>query len=98
MCSGGPRHSHGRRTHDRQDGLVRSQPWLPKRKFNVKKKALPPELPHKMDACWHAANYLSVRQIYLYDNPLLKRPLTLADVKRMLLDTCVTENTKGALA
>ena len=40
---------------------------------------------HKMDAYWRAANYLSVGQIYLYDNPLLKRPLTLADVKHMLL-------------
>jgi phosphoketolase len=39
----------------------------------------------RMDAYWRAANYLSVGQIYLYDNPLLKRPLTLADVKRMLL-------------
>ena len=38
-----------------------------------------------MDAYWRAANYLSVGQIYLYDNPLLKRPLTLADVKRMLV-------------
>jgi phosphoketolase len=37
------------------------------------------------DAYWRAANYLSVGQIYLYDNPLLKRPLTLADVKHMLL-------------
>ena len=43
------------------------------------------ELLHKMDAYWRAANYLSVGQIYLYDNPLLKRPLTLADVKHMLL-------------
>jgi xylulose-5-phosphate/fructose-6-phosphate phosphoketolase len=34
---------------------------------------------------WRAANFLSVGQIYLYDNPLLKRPLTLADVKHMLL-------------
>ena len=31
-----------------------------------------------MDAYWRAANYLSVGQIYLYDNPLLKRPLALA--------------------
>ncbi len=46
---------------------------------------LTPELLHKMDAYWRAANYLSVGQIYLYDNPLLKRPLVLADVKRMLL-------------
>ena len=34
-----------------------------------------------MDAYWRAANYLSVGQIYLYDNPLLKRPLALSDVK-----------------
>jgi xylulose-5-phosphate/fructose-6-phosphate phosphoketolase len=43
------------------------------------------ELLQKMDAYWRAANYLSVGQIYLYDNPLLKEPLTLANVKRMLL-------------
>ena len=48
-------------------------------------RTLSPELLHKMDAYWRAANYLSVGQIYLYDNPLLKRPLTLADVKHMLL-------------
>jgi xylulose-5-phosphate/fructose-6-phosphate phosphoketolase len=46
---------------------------------------LPPELLRKIDAYWRAANYLSVGQIYLYDNPLLKRPLALADVKHMLL-------------
>jgi xylulose-5-phosphate/fructose-6-phosphate phosphoketolase len=46
---------------------------------------LAPELLHRMDAYWRAANYLSVGQIYLFDNPLLKRPLVLADVKRMLL-------------
>ncbi len=38
-----------------------------------------------IDAYWRAANYLSVGQIYLYDNPLLRRPLALADVKHMLL-------------
>ena len=38
-----------------------------------------------IDAYWRAANYLSVGQIYLFDNPLLKRPLVPADVKRMLL-------------
>ena len=43
------------------------------------------ELLGRMNAYWRAANYLSVGQIYLYDNPLLKRPLTLADVKHMLL-------------
>ena len=46
---------------------------------------LAPELRHNMDAYWRAANYLSVGQIYLYANPLLKRPLVLTDIKHMLL-------------
>ena len=47
--------------------------------------ALSPELLRNMDAYWRAANYLSVGQLYLHDNPLLKEPLTLAHVKHMLL-------------
>jgi xylulose-5-phosphate/fructose-6-phosphate phosphoketolase len=47
--------------------------------------ALSPELLHKMDAYWRAANYLSVGQIYLYDNPLLRAPLQLSHVKPTLL-------------
>ncbi len=43
------------------------------------------ELLRRIDAYWRAANYLSVAQIYLRDNPLLERPLALADVKTMLL-------------
>ncbi len=39
----------------------------------------------KMDAYWRAANYLSVGQIYLYDNPLLKKPLARAHIKPRLL-------------
>ncbi len=39
----------------------------------------------KIDAYWRAANYLSVGQIYLCDNPLLREPLALAHIKRMLL-------------
>ncbi len=39
----------------------------------------------KMNAYWRAANYLSVGQIYLLDNPLLREPLQLDDVKRRLL-------------
>jgi xylulose-5-phosphate/fructose-6-phosphate phosphoketolase len=39
----------------------------------------------KINAYWRAANYLSVGQIYLYDNPLLRQPLTLAHVKPRLL-------------
>jgi len=34
---------------------------------------------------WRAANYLSVGQIYLLDNPLLEEPLTLAHIKPRLL-------------
>jgi xylulose-5-phosphate/fructose-6-phosphate phosphoketolase len=46
---------------------------------------LPPEELRLIDAWWRAANYLSVGQIFLFDNPLLKRPLAPGDVKRMLL-------------
>ena len=38
-----------------------------------------------IDAYWRAANYLSVGQIYLYDNPLLREPLTLAHVKPLVV-------------
>ena len=38
-----------------------------------------------IDSYWRAANYLSVGQIYLLDNPLLKEPLTLQHVKRRFL-------------
>src|SRR5687767_1835910 len=39
----------------------------------------------RMNAYWRAANYLSVGQIYLYDNPLLREPLKLEHVKPRLL-------------
>ncbi len=44
-----------------------------------------PDLLRKMDAWWRAANYLSVGQIYLLDNPLLKQPLKKEDIKPRLL-------------
>jgi xylulose-5-phosphate/fructose-6-phosphate phosphoketolase len=44
----------------------------------------PAEL-HAIDAYWRAANYLSVGQIYLLDNPLLRQPLTLKHIKPRLL-------------
>jgi xylulose-5-phosphate/fructose-6-phosphate phosphoketolase len=44
----------------------------------------PPEL-HAIDAYWRAANYLSVGQIYLVDNPLLREPLRLEHIKPRLL-------------
>ena len=46
---------------------------------------LSPEQLRKMHAFWRAANYLSVGQIYLFDNPLLKEPLQLKHVKPRLL-------------
>ena len=46
---------------------------------------LPADLLRKMDAYWRAANYLSVGQIYLLDNPLLREPLKLEHVKPRLV-------------
>jgi xylulose-5-phosphate/fructose-6-phosphate phosphoketolase len=43
------------------------------------------EIIDKIDAYWRAANYLSVGQIYLYDNPLLRQPLAIEHVKPRLL-------------
>jgi xylulose-5-phosphate/fructose-6-phosphate phosphoketolase len=39
----------------------------------------------RMDAYWRATNYVSVGQLYLYDNPLLREPLTLAHVKPLVV-------------
>ena len=47
--------------------------------------SLSPDLLRKVNAWWRAANYLSVGQIYLHDNPLLKEPLKLNHVKPRLL-------------
>ena len=55
------------------------------KKTNHTNKPLSPDLLRKMDAYWRAANYLSVGQIYLYDNPLLKRPLKREHIKPRLL-------------
>src|SRR3954464_11746147 len=46
---------------------------------------LTPEELDRIDAWWRAANYLSVGQIYLLDNPLLREPLEVAHVKPRLL-------------
>ena len=46
---------------------------------------LSPDVLRKVDAYWRAANYLSVGQIYLYDNPLLKQPLKASHIKPRLL-------------
>jgi xylulose-5-phosphate/fructose-6-phosphate phosphoketolase len=51
----------------------------------MKANTLSPELLRKMNAYWRAANYLSVGQIYLYDNPLLREPLSQAHVKPIVV-------------
>lgn len=61
-----------------------------KPKLTAKKKAragayLPDDVVKKIDAYWRAANYLSIGQIYLYDNPLMRRPLSQDDIKPLLM-------------
>jgi xylulose-5-phosphate/fructose-6-phosphate phosphoketolase len=51
----------------------------------VPSKVLSADELHRMDAYWRAANYLSVGQIYLYDNPLLREPLKPEHIKPRLL-------------
>ena len=51
----------------------------------MKTNTLSPELLKNIHAYWRAANYLSVGQLYLRDNPLLRKPLKMLDVKSMLL-------------
>jgi xylulose-5-phosphate/fructose-6-phosphate phosphoketolase len=46
---------------------------------------LGPEELRRTNAYWRAANYLAVGQLYLYDNPLLREPLTLAHVKPLVV-------------
>ena len=52
---------------------------------SISDQPLSPEYLAKIDAYWRAANYLSIGQVYLKDNPLLKKPLTFEDVKPRLL-------------
>ena len=56
-----------------------------RKKTNLTDKPLSPDLLRKINAFWCATNYLSVGQIYLYDNPLLKKPLMLEHVKPRLM-------------
>ena len=55
------------------------------RSLQSQRGVLSPEELRKIDAYWRAANYLSVGQIYLYDNPLLRAPLKLEHIKPRLL-------------
>ena len=53
--------------------------------MRLSRKRLTPTDLKRIDAYWRAANYLSVGQIFLADNPLLRRPLEMGDIKNMLL-------------
>ena len=74
--------------HDRagesQDDVLTSQ-LTGRHSETMTTSTLTPALLAKMDAYWRAANYLSVGQIYLYDNPLLKEPLKLSHVKPLVV-------------
>src|SRR5450432_1468776 len=65
--------------------LIRRAPTMKTTRNRVEGKPLAPELLRKMDAYWRAANYLSVGQIYLYDNALLTEPLRIEHIKPRLL-------------
>ena len=64
--------------------MVRNPPHLPPAESQDLSAVTETEI-EAIDAWWRAANYLSVGQIYLVDNPLLHRPLALGDIKRRLL-------------
>lgn len=51
----------------------------------MKETSMSPDLISKLDAYWRATNYLSVGQLYLWDNPLLREPLKQEHIKSMLL-------------
>jgi xylulose-5-phosphate/fructose-6-phosphate phosphoketolase len=51
----------------------------------MKTDTLNPKMLQSIDAYWRAANYLSVGQIYLYDNPLLREPLSLSHIKPLIV-------------
>jgi len=69
-----------------------------KRKANTRLSKKPPLTPDQLkqiDAYWRAANYLTACQLYLLDNPLLKRPLTAGDLKQTIVGhwgTCPGQN------
>ena len=54
-------------------------------RLTISSRPLSTEELRKMNAYWRAANYLSVGQIYLYANPLLREPLKLEHIKPRLL-------------
>ena len=54
-------------------------------KLCLEKQPLNQEMLDKIDAYWRAANYLSAGQLYLLDNPLLRKPLTMDQIKKKIV-------------
>src|SRR6202165_5923036 len=61
------------------------QATIPSETSSISQNPLSADELRKINAYWRAVNYLSVGQIYLYDNPLLAEPLTLEHIKPRLL-------------
>src|SRR5690606_39912777 len=66
-------------THKKEDSVT-PHPWA----YRSRESATPGEI-SGIDLWWRSANYLSVGQIYLLDNPLLREPLTRDHVKPRLV-------------
>ena len=71
--------------HDSKSLRKAPSPTIQASQPSEKHGPLDPEQLRKINAYWRAANYLSVGQIYLCGNPLLRQPLKLEHVKRLLL-------------
>ena len=67
------------------DARSNDKPYREREIMKTNANTLSPDQLRKLDAYWRAANYLSAGQMYLRDNPLLREPLKLEHVKRMLL-------------
>src|SRR5215470_18451465 len=65
--------------------MATSSTARPSAKQQKAKQALSPDEVRKVDAYWRAANFVSVGQIYLYANPLLREPLSPKHIKPRLL-------------
>ena len=81
----GPRDPYRRGADDREVRHTAAATRIEEGSMNVDVNVLSQSCSTGWMRYWRAANYLSVGQIYLYDNPAAERPLALADVKRMLL-------------
>ncbi len=64
---------------------VKNDPPVPQPRQTAVKGPLSPALLDRMQRYWDAANYLTIGQIYLRDNPLLREPLTVEQIKPRLL-------------